>query len=123
MIFKFGFLLLSRQKLCSGCLLVVLEASHMAPIGTIVASQGQMGQHIPLLLSADTSGVVACWPALSFGGDSVNIDNGSDTQVSTHKPLWYVVQASRSLPQCAFVADGRMVACAGTEGIKVSFGP
>ncbi len=97
----------------------------MAPIGTLVVSQPRHAalNSLPLLLSADTSGVLACWPALVVNGDvaSGSKDVGNESgMTSSHKPLWYVVQASRSLPHCEFVAEGRLVACAGTEGIKAS---
>lgn len=111
----------------SGCLIAVLEASHMAPIGALVVSQRYPGLPLPLLLSADTSGLVACWPALVSIGDTFAIgcrDSTTTTNESEsdakHKPLWYVVQASRSLPAFSFTADGRMIACAGTDGVKAS---
>uniref|UniRef100_A0A5K3FEU2 WD_REPEATS_REGION domain-containing protein n=1 Tax=Mesocestoides corti TaxID=53468 RepID=A0A5K3FEU2_MESCO len=114
-------------QVCSGCLITVLEASHMAPIGCLLMSQRQAALCLPLLVSADTSGLVACWPALVAADAAVTIGDDDCTDAAaaeksscgSHKPLWYVVQASRSLPSCAFVADGRMVACAGTDGLKL----
>nr|CDS32214.1 WD40 YVTN repeat containing domain [Hymenolepis microstoma] len=108
---------------CGGCLIAILEASHMAPIGALTVSQARLHSALPLplLLSSDTSGLVACWPALLSPDDNFNIGNtdSSESSKSHHNPLWYVVQASRGLTACAFVADGRMVACAGTDGLKL----
>ncbi|VUZ52092.1 unnamed protein product [Hymenolepis diminuta] len=108
---------------CGGCLIAVLEASHMAPIGALTISRARCHAALPLpfLLSSDTSGLVACWPALLSLDDNVNIGNTNfgESSTSHHKPLWYVVEASRGLAACAFVADGRMVACAGTDGLKL----
>ncbi|KAL5967202.1 WD repeat-containing protein 18 [Taenia solium] len=110
----------------SGCLIAVLEASHMAPIGALVVSQRHSGLSLPLLLSADTSGLVACWPALvstsdtTIGSrDSTTTTNGSESDAK-HKPLWYVVQASQGLPAFSFTVDGQMIACAGTDGVKAT---
>ncbi|KAM7542046.1 hypothetical protein Aperf_G00000000931 [Anoplocephala perfoliata] len=106
-----------------GCLIAVLEASHIASIEALTISK--QSQHsalsLPLLLSSDTSGLVVCWPALVSPDDNVIIGNADagDSGTSHHKPLWYAIQSSRGLPHCAFVADGRMVACAGTNGIKL----
>ncbi|KAL5107874.1 hypothetical protein TcWFU_006451 [Taenia crassiceps] len=110
----------------SGCLLAVLEASHMAPVGALVVSQRYPGLPSPLLLSADTSGLVACWPALVSIIDTFAIGSRDSTTTANevesdtkHKPLWYVVQASRGLPAFSFIADGLMIACAGTDGVKL----
>ncbi|VDN95884.1 unnamed protein product [Rodentolepis nana] len=108
---------------CSGCLIAILEGSHMAPIDALIVSQARLHSALPLplLLSSDTSGLLACWPALLSPDDNFNIGKtgSSESSKSYHKPLWYVVQASRGLTACAFVADGRMVACAGTDGLKL----
>lgn len=108
---------------CGGCLIAVLEAGHIASIEALAISEQRRhpALSLPLLLSSDTSGLVVCWPALVSPDDSVVISNSNagESGTSHHKPLWYVVQASRGLPHCAFLANGRMVACAGTNGIKV----
>lgn len=109
---------------CSGCLIAVYEASHMASIGALVVSTSRHSAlPLPLILSLDVSGLIACWPARPSPDDTVNIGNTSSEDMGTgtshHKPLWYIVQASRGLPACAFVADGQIIAVAGSDGLKV----
>ncbi|BHF69158.1 WD repeat-containing protein 18 [Sparganum proliferum] len=108
---------------CSGCMLSVMEASHLAPIGQLVVS-APSPTHPALLLSADTAGTLACWVLDSLSDGFTDLGQvqplahweGNENS-SRHRPLWFVVQASRTLPNSAFFGDG-MVVTASTDGLK-----
>uniref|UniRef100_A0A0R3WZH8 WD_REPEATS_REGION domain-containing protein n=1 Tax=Hydatigena taeniaeformis TaxID=6205 RepID=A0A0R3WZH8_HYDTA len=108
-------------QVCSGCLIAVLEASHMAPIGSLVVSQRQAGLPLPLLLSADTSGLVACWLALVSSGESFAIGSRDSTNISNepesdnkHKPLCVLEESRPIRCLCVLPQDDRFI-FAGTD--------
>ncbi|VDM00472.1 unnamed protein product [Schistocephalus solidus] len=113
----------SFQSTCSGCMLSVMEASHLAPIGQLVVSTPSPTRPT-LLLSADTSGTLACWALDSLSDGFTDLGQvqslahreGNENS-SRQRPLWFVVQASRSLPTSAFFGDS-MVVTASTDGLK-----
>lgn len=114
----------------SGCLVGVLEGTHSAKIGELKLSS-YCSSNPSMLISADTSGFLACWSlaglmdelsllcSSSSPQDPASCTDSSLVQKSDHKisPLWYLIQTSNGLPRIAF--SNRAVLVAGSEGLKM----
>ncbi|CAL8102620.1 unnamed protein product [Calicophoron daubneyi] len=113
----------------SGCLIGIIEGGHSARIGEMKLAT-RWPSNPPMLVTADSSGFVACWSLgslvdelglLSSDRRSNNqpIEGTEDGAQSANKqtPIWYTLQASRSLPRLDFVQSAVLIA--GSDGLKV----